>query len=134
MHAFILFGFINMIVNINKYKLKTENKIKVFDLLKYYPYKSLIMLMVFLVLIVYVFSNFMICSSLLQDGPAGILNGTFIQNNHGKIKVITELAYNKLSLIELRGISGHWIIFSLIPVLNYVYKNIMLKIEKIQIV
>ncbi len=133
LNVFILLSFVTMIVNINKHQLKNENKVEIFDLFKYFPNKCLIMLMIFLIFIIYVSSNFMICSSLLQDGSPGILKGTFIQNNHGKIKVITELTYNKLSLIELRMFSGHWLIFSLLPILYFFYKKMLLKIEETHI-
>lgn len=126
----IIIGFISVIFNI---KHKKENKIGMSDLFKYYPNKCLIILLVFLIVIIYVYSNFMICFSLLQDGSPSILKDTFIQNNHGKIKVITELAYNKLSLIELRMFSGHWLIFSLFPILFSIYKKMLLKIEETRI-
>jgi hypothetical protein len=47
-----------------------------------------------------------------QDGTPAIKDGQFILQNHGQlIKTLTEQEYHHYKANEVRGFSGHWILF-----------------------
>lgn len=59
----------------------------------------------------YAILNFFLFAS-SQDGTPALQDGQYILHNHGKfIKNITEQEYNDYKANELRGFSGHWLLF-----------------------
>lgn len=60
---------------------------------------------------IYAFINFML-SMFSQQGTPSIQDGQFILQNHGKlIKNLTEQEYHHYKANEIRGFSGHWVLF-----------------------
>lgn len=57
---------------------------------------------------IYVIANFIICLILLKGGIPRIDNGRYILNNHGVIKVLSELEYSKMVNYLTRFYSGVW--------------------------
>jgi hypothetical protein len=59
----------------------------------------------------YAFINFMLFIA-SQNGTPDIKDGQFILHNHGElIKTLTEQEYHHYKANEVRGFSGHWILF-----------------------
>lgn len=59
----------------------------------------------------YAFINFMLIFA-SQSGIPSIKDGQFILHNHGHlIKILTEQEYHHYKAKEVRGYSGHWIVF-----------------------
>jgi hypothetical protein len=47
-----------------------------------------------------------------QEGTASIKDGQFVLQNHGQlVRILTKQEYHHYSANEVRGISGHWILF-----------------------
>ena len=78
----------------------------------------------------FTFINFYLGFAALSSGSPEILNGLFVQNNHGSITQITEQLYNKLKYAEIRLFSGHWILFSIVPMFAFLYDGEAIKKEK----
>jgi len=59
----------------------------------------------------YGIANFLLFMSSQPGGPA-IENGQYILQNHGTlIRVLTEQEYHHFKANEVRGFSGHWLVF-----------------------
>lgn len=60
---------------------------------------------------IYAFINFALFF-FSQEGTASIIDGQYILENHGEqIKTLTKQEYHHFKATELRGFSGHWILF-----------------------
>lgn len=65
---------------------------------------------------IYAFINFMLFIALMEGGSPSVKNGKYILHSHGhKIRDITKEEYQRFRAYEVRGFSGHWIIFSIVP-------------------
>jgi hypothetical protein len=59
----------------------------------------------------YAFINFMLFLA-TQSGTLDVKDGQYILQNHGQlIKILTEQEYHHYKANEIRGFSGHWILF-----------------------
>lgn len=72
----------------------------------------------------YTILNF-ILFAISQPGSTDIKNGEYILHNHGTlIKTLTEKEYHEFKANEVRGFSGHWILFYGIAVgVLFKYRN-----------
>lgn len=70
-------------------------------------------------LFLYVFINFFLCLRGLAGGAPEIADGAYILNNHGTVTSITREEYVSASFTQLRMFSGHWILFSFLPMLSF---------------
>ncbi len=62
------------------------------------------------------------CLAGLELGQPFLENGQFLLKSHGKIiRALTEAEYFKMKAYELRLFTGHWIIFSYVPTLFFIY-------------
>jgi hypothetical protein len=77
----------------------------------------------------YTFISFFLNFKYLTNGIAEIIDGKYVLNNKGEITEVTREIYNKQKLYEIRLFSGHWIIFSIVPMF-YFYFNRNKKIKK----
>lgn len=51
-----------------------------------------------------------------HEGHADVVNGTFALTSHGKvIRTVSEAEFRDVQRLEVRGVSGHWMLFSAIP-------------------
>jgi hypothetical protein len=65
---------------------------------------------------IYAFINYVLFIALMEGGSPSVKNGNYILHSHGhKIRDITKEEYQRFRAYEVRGFSGHWIIFSLVP-------------------
>lgn len=56
--------------------------------------------------------NFFSFASMTKDGSPDIISGNYVISNHGRIvRVISHDEYEKYRSYEVRGFSGHWMIF-----------------------
>jgi hypothetical protein len=63
---------------------------------------------------IYAFFNFLIFVSLTSKGSPDMVNGKYALSDHGKIvQYINREEYDKYQSYEVRGFSGHWMIFYL---------------------
>ena len=76
------------------------------------------------VLFVYAFVNFMTFMSLMEGGSPVVINEAYYLNDHGRmIRELSPNEYHTFEKYEVRGFSGHWMIFSYIPSVFYAFKD-----------
>ncbi len=69
---------------------------------------------------VYAILNFAVFFYLSEGGVPDIKNGEFILHSHGRlIRHLSEDEYHVKKAYELRGFSGHWLLFYLLPALYF---------------
>jgi hypothetical protein len=56
--------------------------------------------------------NFVLCMILLREGGPGIENGQYALMNHGFVRYISREEFERLSLIESRLFTGHFLVFT----------------------
>ena len=79
-----------------------------------------------IVLFVYVFINFFTFMGETTQGSPTEKNGKFYISNHGRIiREIDEKEYLRLKAYEVRGFSGHWMVFSYVPFVyfRFIHRN-----------
>jgi hypothetical protein len=65
---------------------------------------------------VYAVINFALFTALMEGGSPTVKNGNYYLHSHGKkIRDITKEEYQRFRAYEVRGFSGHWIVFSIVP-------------------
>lgn len=84
---------------------------------RYFPNTDYRIGIIFLVIFIYAFFNFYFSVNKLVNGMPEISSGKYILNNHGKIMEIDKKEYVKMCYTQLKAFSGHWIIFSIIPLI-----------------
>lgn len=71
---------------------------------------------------VYALVNFGYSMLHLLEGSPTVKDGVYILENHGRhVKDLTELEYFSLKRMELRGFSGHWLLFFMVPFIYFKY-------------
>lgn len=76
--------------------------------------------------IIYTFVNFFICMIPLLEGGPHIDNGVYCLWNHGFIREITKEEYDALMIVEGRLFTGHFLVFSALPLVFFsARKNIL---------
>lgn len=69
---------------------------------------------------IYAAVNFALFIELMKDGGPAVQDGKYYLRNHGKIsREITRAEYKRYCAYEVRGFSGHWMIFSLVPAVYF---------------
>lgn len=69
---------------------------------------------------IYTMINFALFASLMEGGTPAICNGKYCLQNHGRlIRNITQEEFNRFRAYQVRGFSGHWMFFSLIPAVYF---------------
>lgn len=67
-------------------------------------------------LFVYVIVNFVLFLLATQGGNPAIHDGKFVLQEHGRlVREITQAEYTAFRANEVRGFSGHWLLFYFIP-------------------
>jgi hypothetical protein len=102
---------------IEKIKLESFNPIIVFK--QYFPNTNYKIGIILLVLLVYVFLNFYFSVNKLTNGSPEILEGKYVLNNHGEIMEVNKKQYVEMCYTQIKAFSGHWIIFSIIPLIYF---------------
>jgi hypothetical protein len=65
---------------------------------------------------VYAMVNFMLFLAAAQGGTAASVNGRYVLQNHGEvIRELNDTEYTAFKANELRGFSGHWLLFYFVP-------------------
>jgi hypothetical protein len=75
----------------------------------------------------YVAFNFIACAIELRFASPAIWSGEYVLQSHGSlVKKLTLSEYTHYQYIEARLFSGHWLIFSFVPMVFYFYniKNV----------
>lgn len=80
------------------------------------------------ILLVCVFAYAIINFGLLflhtEGGTPSERNGAFILQSHGKlIRQLTEAEYHLQRAYVLRGFSGHWLVFYMVPALYFLFRS-----------
>jgi hypothetical protein len=68
---------------------------------------------------IYVGINFFLSTNKLQDGSPEMLDTNYVLNNKGKITLIEKKQYVEMLYYQLKAFSGHWILFSIIPLVYF---------------
>jgi hypothetical protein len=72
----------------------------------------------------YAIVNFVVFISLTEGGSTSIQDGKFVLLNHGKlIRELTQAEYHFFKTNEVRGISGHWLVFYFMPFAYFLFRN-----------
>ena len=72
----------------------------------------------------YAIINFAVFFFLSKGGVPDVRDGKYVLHNHGDvIRELTEDEYQLQNAYVLRGFSGHWMIFYLIPALYFWYRK-----------
>ena len=72
----------------------------------------------------YAIINFALFFFLSEGGVPGIRDGKYVLHNHGHmIRELSEVEYELQKAYVLRGFSGHWMVFYLMPALGFWYRN-----------
>lgn len=70
----------------------------------------------------YVLVNFVLFFFLMSGGSPSEINGKYVLQTHGQmVRELTVQEYHQQKAYVLRGFSGHWMIFYLIPALYFWY-------------
>jgi hypothetical protein len=73
---------------------------------------------------IYVIVNFVLFILFGGGGSPNVINGEYVLSNHGRVlSHLTETAYRRHVTNEVRGFSGHWLIFYLIPCLYFLCRR-----------
>lgn len=65
---------------------------------------------------IYAIINFALFMPLMEGGSPSVKNGNYYLQSHGrKIRDLTKDEYLRFQSYELRGFSGHWMFFSIVP-------------------
>jgi hypothetical protein len=68
----------------------------------------------------YAFINFGLFATKMSDGSPAEKNGKYFLEQHGKqIREIDQAEFRRLEALEVRGFSGHWMLFSLVPAIYF---------------
>jgi hypothetical protein len=70
---------------------------------------------------IYMGFNFFSYFAHAQGGVPEIRNNQFVLNSHGAIRTLTEDEYLAFKRDDVRGFSGHWIFFFLVPTLYFLF-------------
>jgi len=72
----------------------------------------------------YAFVNFVRFFSLSQGGTPEVTAGGYVLSDHGRvIQTLTEAEYWRQKAYILRGFSGHWMFFFLLPGLHFAFRQ-----------
>ncbi len=75
-------------------------------------------------LIVYAVVNFALFMVASEGGGPAIRNGHFVLESHGRfIRELTSTEYTAFKANELRGFSGHWLIFYYMPFIYFMFAS-----------
>ena len=72
----------------------------------------------------YALINFALFIFLSEGGVPRVRDGKYVLHSHGTvIRELSEEEYERHKAYELRGFSGHWMVFYLIPALYFPYRK-----------
>ena len=131
MHIFAMLVFASIFIYYKKFAIHRKGKYNIyqrfntfFRILKAIPRSALAIGGIFFI---YAFINFSIFFVLMEGGSPDAKNGSYYLHNHGKkIRDLTQDEYKRFQAYEVRGFSGHWIIFSLVPTIFHFNKETIL--------
>lgn len=124
MHLIVLITFASMLFSYKKFRNSEEGNNTIFNRLDS-SLKTIKAIPIPFVLIggfflIYASINFQLFWGSMEGGSPTFDNGSYYLHNHGtKIRDLTEYEYLRFQAYEVRGFSGHWMIFSLIPTIFY---------------
>ena len=95
------------------YLAKTKEQFGLDRIFKYSTKRSKVIV---LLSIIYTSVNFFVCMIPLLEGQPHIDNGVYCLWNHGFIREITKEEYDALMIVEGRFLTGHFLVFSALPV------------------
>jgi len=76
----------------------------------------------------YLVINFVVFIALMGSGSPEFSGGKFYLSNHGHvIREITESEFHRYEAYEVRGFSGHWMFFAMIPAVYFLVVEERLK-------
>lgn len=124
MHFVVIILFFSMFLSAGKFiksgkdSYDLQSRVGTFRLmLKAIPTPVLIMIGLSFA---YAVINFAVFIVLMEGGSPSASDGVYYLHSHGqKIRDLTLTEYKRFLVYEVRGFSGYWIIFSLIPTVFY---------------
>ena len=79
---------------------------------------------VFIAIFAYALVNFLIFMAATEGGSPSIRDGKYVLDSHGKvIRELTEAEYFSFKANELRGFSGHWLVFYFAPFAYFMFRK-----------
>jgi hypothetical protein len=73
---------------------------------------------------VYAGVNFLLMMKMSGGGSASLRDGAYVLEDHGRlIRLITQAEYTAFQANELRGFSGHWLLFYFMPFAFFVLRK-----------
>ena len=119
LHPGVFVVFVPFVFMINRTQARIGNLQEAF--FKSVPWPALAL---GFVLFVYTGVNFLVVLAKSGGGVPDIWQGVHVLHDHGRlIREITEIEYIHYRFNEIRGFSGHWLIFYFAP-LSYFYTKI----------
>ncbi len=118
-HIFVFVVFIPGILKISRYdRIKQKNRKLIENVKNLTAGVPKIISIIALISFFYAIMNFMAFIVLSEGGGPNIIDGEYVLSNHGDIiRTLTEKEYFLFQANELRGFSGHWMLFYSISVL-----------------
>ena len=74
-----------------------------------------------ILLAIYIPINFVLFVAMMRDGSPTQTSTGYYLDNHGVYTPVTRDQYLRYQAYEVRGFSGHWMAFSLIPFVYWVF-------------
>ena len=76
------------------------------------------------ILMLYVLINFALFSIATEGGSPSIVDGKYLLSNHGKlIRELSFAEFNAFKANEIRGFSGHWLLFYFVPCAYFLFRR-----------
>jgi hypothetical protein len=96
---------------------KSENQKYLAEIIRSTP---IILRILCITVFIYTMINFALFIKHSEGGGPSEENGRYYLTSHGRIiRELSEQEYHRFCLYELRGFSGHWILFSLLPTVYF---------------
>jgi hypothetical protein len=124
-HGLIFIPFFAMCFQLffgkNKVKIPTFfesfNPILIFR--RYFPNTNYKIGFILIILMIYVIINFYFSIKSVAHGSPELIDGGYFLNINGELNQIEKGQYVEMRFNQLKAFSGHWIIFSVIPLIFY---------------
>ncbi|MCB9637807.1 MAG: hypothetical protein H6728_14845 [Myxococcales bacterium] len=117
LHVGIFVVFIPMVLSMGPYQKKIkQSKLGIWSIFPIW------MRAILFGLTLYTAANFMLFAGKSGGGGPAEKNGGYVIQNHGKlIRKITKQEYDALRVNEVRGFSGHWLLFYGVPMFFFLF-------------
>lgn len=121
LHIGAMLSFVPMVFSAQRFQKKNAELFSGRDIRKFFtPFISARLSVLCTCAFLYAMFNFAMMLYHLPEGGPHFENGRYEIRSHGRTsRVITKQEYEQLQAYEVRGFSGHWILFSLFPTIFF---------------